>query len=125
MQSSPGDSPDAIFIARKLFSLSQVTIYGQQGLFIPLDKLIDEYAPHVVDMFTTFPEMRTQFTSPDGRMYGLPNMNECYHCKSQNVRTWINDDSIQVSEARCPRPSTTSTRCSPSSRGMRISPATR
>ena len=90
-----GDLPDAIFIARKLFSLSQVTIYGQQGLFIPLDKLIDEYAPHVVDMFTTFPEMRTQFTSPDGRMYGLPNMNECYHCKSQNVRTWINDDWIQ------------------------------
>src|SRR5690625_2664190 len=41
-------------------------------------------------MFDLFPRMREQFTSPDGRMYAVPSMNDCYHCKIGDVRTWYN-----------------------------------
>lgn len=87
---SGGELPHALMTGMGLFSVSQVSVYGQQGLFIPLDKLIDENAPHVREMFDLFPEMRSQFTAPDGRMYAVPSMNDCYHCKSSNVRTWYN-----------------------------------
>ena len=87
---SGGDLPHALMTGMSLFSVSQVSVYGQQGLFLPLDKLIDENAPHIREMFDLFPEMRSQFTAPDGRMYAVPSMNDCYHCKSSNVRTWYN-----------------------------------
>lgn len=87
---SGGDLPHALMTGMGLFSVSQVAVYGQQGMFLPVDKLIDENAPHIREMFETFPQMRSQFTAPDGRMYAVPTMNDCYHCKSANVRTWYN-----------------------------------
>lgn len=87
---SGGDLPDAIMCGMDLFSPSQVAIYGEMGMFIPVDELIDRLAPHIRDMFETFPEMRSLFTAPDGRMYAVPSMNDCYHCKSSGVRMWIN-----------------------------------
>ncbi|MGP5709652.1 twin-arginine translocation signal domain-containing protein, partial [Brachybacterium alimentarium] len=44
---SGGDLPHALMTGMGLFSVSQVSVYGQQGMFLPLDKLIDEYAPHI------------------------------------------------------------------------------
>lgn len=97
-----GDLPHAMMVGQEIFSLSEVSIYGAQGMFLPLDQLIDEYAPHVLDMFDAFPDMRAQYTSPDGRMYGLPSMNDCYHCKSANVRTWINSRWLEGVGAEAP-----------------------
>ncbi len=85
-----GDLPHALMVGQDIFTPSEISIYGQQGMFLPLDRLIDENAPHVLDMFASFPDMRKQYTSPDGRMYAVPSMNDCYHCKAANVRTWIN-----------------------------------
>jgi putative aldouronate transport system substrate-binding protein len=85
-----GELPHALMTGMGLFSVSQVAVYGQQGMFLPLDKLIDEHAPHIREMFDMFPQMRQQFTSPDGRLYAVPSMNDCYHCKSHDVRTWYN-----------------------------------
>lgn len=87
---SGGELPHALMTGMGLFTVSQVSVYGQQGMFLPVDKLIDENAPHIREMFELFPDMRTQFTAPDGRMYAVPSMNDCYHCKSGNTRTWYN-----------------------------------
>ena len=97
-----GDLPHAMMVGQDIFSPSEVSIYGSQGMFLPLDTLIDEYAPHVLDMFEAFPDMRAQYTSPDGRMYGLPSMNDCFHCKSANVRTWINSRWLEGVGAEAP-----------------------
>lgn len=97
-----GDLPHAMMVGQGIFNLSEISIYGEQGLFIPLDKLIDENAPHILDMFESFPEMRAQYTSPNGAMYGLPSMNDCYHCKSANVRTWINSHWLEGVGASAP-----------------------
>ncbi|WP_157975768.1 hypothetical protein [Brachybacterium sp. YJGR34] len=85
-----GDLPHSLMVGQDIFNLSEISIYGEQGLFIPLDKLIDENAPHILDMFASFPDMRKQYSSPDGKLYAIPSMNDCYHCKSANIRTWIN-----------------------------------
>lgn len=97
-----GDLPHAMMVGQDIFNLSEISIYGQQGLFLPLDKLIDECAPHVVDMFESFPDMRGQYTSPDGKLYAVPSMNDCYHCKAANVRTWINSRWLEGVGAEAP-----------------------
>lgn len=95
---SGGDLPDAIMSGMGLFSPSQVAIYGEMGMFQPVDELIDRLAPHIREMFEQFPDMRSLFTAPDGRMYAVPSMNDCYHCKIGNVRTWINSDFVSAEE---------------------------
>ena len=99
---SGGDLPDAMMTGMDLFSVSQVAVYGQQGLFLPLDELIDQNAPHIRDMFDTFPDMRTLFTAPDGRLYAVPSMNDCYHCKTASFRTWYNSDWLEAVGAEVP-----------------------
>ena len=98
-----GDLPHAMMVGQDIFNLSEISIYGEQGLFLPLDKLIDENAPHIVDMFTDFPDMRQQYSSPDGKLYAVPSMNDCYHCKAANVRTWINSRWLEGVGAEAPQ----------------------
>ncbi|MFC0674067.1 twin-arginine translocation signal domain-containing protein [Brachybacterium hainanense] len=100
---SAGDLPDAMMTGMDLFTVSQVAVYGQQGLFQPLDRLIDENAPNIRDMFDTFPDMRSLFTAPDGRMYAVPSMNDCYHCKTAGLRTWYNSDWLAAVGADVPQ----------------------
>ncbi|QHW32342.1 extracellular solute-binding protein [Paenibacillus rhizovicinus] len=68
-----GDLPD-IFYAAELTPAEQVT-YGTQGVLVPLEKYIDEgYAPNIKKIFDEHPDIRKSFTTPDGHMYALPNI---------------------------------------------------
>lgn len=68
-----GDLPD-IFYAADLKPAEQVT-YGTQGVLIPLEKYIDEgYAPNIKKIFDDHPDIRKSFTTPDGHIYALPNI---------------------------------------------------
>lgn len=89
---SSGDLPDA-FMTGPLwmggFTRSQLWAYGKQGLFQDLNQLVDEYMPETLELFKLFPEIRKTMTTPDGTMFALPAVNQCYHCKSSSSRTWI------------------------------------
>lgn len=88
-----GDLPDAFMTGLEWmggFSRSELYTYGQQGLFQPIGKLVDEYAPELLDTFKYAPKLRAYSTSPDGNMYAFPNINQCYHCCSGAVRMWVN-----------------------------------
>ncbi|QHT58515.1 extracellular solute-binding protein [Paenibacillus lycopersici] len=68
-----GDLPD-IFYAADLTPAEQVT-YGTQGVLVPLEKYIDEgYAPNLKKIFDEHPDIRKSFTTPDGHIYALPNI---------------------------------------------------
>ncbi|MFC4810995.1 ABC transporter substrate-binding protein [Paenibacillus sp. GCM10023250] len=68
-----GDLPD-VFYGADLKPAEQVT-YGSQGVLIPLEKYIDEgYAPNLKKIFDEHPDIRKSFTTPDGHMYALPNI---------------------------------------------------
>ncbi|UKS28920.1 extracellular solute-binding protein [Paenibacillus sp. HWE-109] len=66
------DIPDA-FYGGGINSQDMIT-YGQQGLFIPLNDLIDKYAPNFSKILKANPEVLKGITAPDGKIYGLPKM---------------------------------------------------
>lgn len=90
---SSGDLPDAFMLGPEWmggFSPSELYVYGEQGLFQPLDKLIDKWAPELQQHFSQFSDFRPALTAPNGRMYAFPTINQCFHCRSASARTWVN-----------------------------------
>ena len=73
-----GDYPDAIFAGD--ISPSEDETYGSEGLFIPLNNLLKQYAPNVWSQIQSQPGLKAQITTPSGKIYALPSYNYCYHC---------------------------------------------
>lgn len=65
-----GDYPDAFHTAR--LSSIDVANYGAQGIFIPLNGLIDKYAPNFKKLLDQYPEVKRGLTMPDGNIYSFP-----------------------------------------------------
>ncbi len=84
-----GDLPDIIVGFN--VDPSTLALFGPQGLFLPLSALIEEHGHYINEVFEGSPQVRPLITSPDGEIYGLPQVNECYHC-FYSQRAWINSD---------------------------------
>ncbi|MBO0993328.1 extracellular solute-binding protein [Bacillus sp. SD088] len=67
-----GNLPDAFHSAS--MPIADIMKYGEQGVFIPLNDLIDEYAPNFKALMEENPEIREAVTMPDGNIYGFPQM---------------------------------------------------
>ncbi|MFH5185293.1 extracellular solute-binding protein [Paenibacillus sp. TAB 01] len=65
-----GDLPD--FFIKGVISPQDLTKYGSQGILIPLEQLIDNYAPNLKAVLGKRPEVKSAITSPDGHIYTLP-----------------------------------------------------
>ncbi|NGP43830.1 extracellular solute-binding protein [Bacillaceae bacterium SIJ1] len=65
-----GQLPDA-FYAAGISSLDLLK-YGQQGTFIKLNDLIDEYAPNLKKLMDEDPQIEKSIMSADGNIYGFP-----------------------------------------------------
>lgn len=81
-----GDYPDIIFGIN--VSAAQQMIYGSQGIFVPLNDLIEEHGVQTKKLFADNPLVKETITAPDGNIYALPDINECYHC-SMSQKLWI------------------------------------
>lgn len=46
--------------------------YGQEGAFLPLNDLIDQYAPTIKAFFDENPDIVSAITAPDGNIYYIP-----------------------------------------------------
>lgn len=70
---------------------SMEALYGvEQDVFIPLDDLIEKYAPNFKkNVLDKYPSARGMITALDGHIYALPSINECYHC-AYSQKFWIN-----------------------------------
>ncbi|BBI32654.1 extracellular solute-binding protein [Cohnella abietis] len=71
------------------FSQADVIRYGKQGIFYPLNDLIDRYAPHIKEAFANDPGLKALNTAPDGNIYGLAAFSDCFHCSYPN-KLWLN-----------------------------------
>ncbi|OJX96924.1 MAG: sugar ABC transporter substrate-binding protein [Micrococcales bacterium 73-15] len=69
-----GDLPDAFYNTG--FSLADISTYGSNGTLIPLEGLIEEYAPNLQAIFEKRPEIKAAVTSSDGHIYTLPQAEE-------------------------------------------------
>lgn len=81
-----GSYPD-IFMKSSI-SKSEQSVYGSQGVLIPLNDLIEKNSVTFKQILTERPDIKQQITAPDGKIYGLPTLNEVYHSK-HNQKMWV------------------------------------
>ncbi|MFC4810632.1 ABC transporter substrate-binding protein [Paenibacillus sp. GCM10023250] len=85
------DLPDAFY--QLGFSQGEIAKYGQQGIFVPLDDLIDKYAPNIKQLFEEHPEIKQAVTAPDGKVYSLPYVDTSKAFASLRIyinKNWLN-----------------------------------
>lgn len=69
-----GDLPDALFNTG--LSDAEVVTNGTNGVLIPLEGLIKEYAPILSGILAKRPDIRSAITASDGHIYTLPSVEE-------------------------------------------------
>lgn len=86
-----GDYPDLYMLIPWVDRFSQTDLlkFGQQGVIVPLNDLIEEHAPHIKEVLENNEYYKAMNTAPDGKIYGLTGLNECFHCSYPN-KMWIN-----------------------------------
>lgn len=84
-----GDYP-AVIMNAGISKADQIK-YGQQGAFLPLNDLIDQYAPNIKKAMDSVSYLKQGMVAPDGNIYALPKLNECLHC-TYGQRMWINTE---------------------------------
>jgi putative aldouronate transport system substrate-binding protein len=84
-----GELPDVFYAAS--IPNSDLLKYGGQGTFLPLNDLIDEYAPNFKTILDEHPEIRKAITFPDGNIYSLPILYDPeFTSLLMNATPWVN-----------------------------------
>jgi putative aldouronate transport system substrate-binding protein len=95
-----GDYPDIIFgFNWSPFELTMSTIgaYGAQGSFVPLNDYLEGNAPHLLTHVSQeYPIAMDVVTLPDGTIYSMPYINDCYHCQFWDQRMWIHSGWLET-----------------------------
>jgi putative aldouronate transport system substrate-binding protein len=86
-----GDYPDLYMLIPWVdqFTPTELLKLGKQGVAVPLNDLIDQYAPNIKKALEAEPEWKAMATAPDGKIYGMPQWVDCYHCSYQG-KLWMN-----------------------------------
>ncbi|GAA2101948.1 extracellular solute-binding protein [Microlunatus panaciterrae] len=95
-----GELPDA-FLGIP-FSNDQISLYGQQGIFVALDDYIETYAPEMRRARTDYPGFKTLTAATDGKTYQFSGINDCFHCRISPGRAWINKKYLDKVGAKMP-----------------------
>jgi putative aldouronate transport system substrate-binding protein len=94
--------PDA-FYGQDILKDVDIIKYASQGMLIPLNDLIDQYAPNLNTILNENPQYRKQITAPDGNIYSLPTINELNpttHDKLFINKTWLDNLGLEVPETK-------------------------
>ncbi len=80
---------------------SLIAQQGAQGTFLPMNDLIAKYGFETKRVFEKErPQLVPLITSPDGKIYGLPEVNECFHCflsqKMWVYKPWLDKLGIAI-----------------------------
>lgn len=92
-----GKLPDAFY--QTGFSSSELIKYGEQGLFLPLEDLIEQHAPNLKRWFEKNPEVKKAITMPDGHIYSLPYIDTALPYRSIRLyinKTWLDNLGLPV-----------------------------
>ncbi|MCG8453671.1 MAG: extracellular solute-binding protein [Spirochaetales bacterium] len=75
-------------------------IYGERGTFLALDEYIEKQGVNIKEFFEYDPTVPSQLRAMDGKIYGLPQFNECFHCNySQRMlinKTWLDNLGLEL-----------------------------
>ena len=93
-----GELPDGIMGPLSI-TADEAQLLGGQGVLIPLEGLIAEYAPNIQHILDTDPTYRAQVTSPDGHIYALTAMQDMgFDSLSVSIinKTWLDELGLPV-----------------------------
>jgi len=80
--------PDLFF--NGAFTANDEVNYGAQGMLIPLEQLIEDYAPTLSKLLQDNPDIRKSITAPDGHIYALPQIAD--HPRDRFWRLFVNGE---------------------------------
>ncbi|MCL1990734.1 MAG: extracellular solute-binding protein [Defluviitaleaceae bacterium] len=89
-----GEIPDALFGAA--LTPSQQIEFGEAGTLIPLQDLIEDYAPNFSAFLADNPEVRASITAPDGNIYALPQINRSREALWIAGPLWYNGEHLDL-----------------------------
>ncbi|NBJ68855.1 MULTISPECIES: extracellular solute-binding protein [Clostridia] len=96
-----GSLPDAFHSTS--ISFADLQKYGEQGTFIPLNDLIENYAPNLKKILEDYPEIKKAITMPDGNIYAFPYLFEPeFTSVLIGARPWIREDWLKALEMDTP-----------------------
>jgi putative aldouronate transport system substrate-binding protein len=89
---SAGDYPDVM-----AGSLADINSFGMSGAFLPLDDLIDQYAPNIKKYLVENKEAMAQCAASDGKIYGIPMLSAVRTAMGYCIRQdWLEDLNMQT-----------------------------
>ena len=65
------DDYDDVFV-RAFLTNTEIVKYGTMGILIPLEDMLEEYAPNLSKHIKENPAILSRITAPDGHIYALP-----------------------------------------------------
>lgn len=96
-----GDLPDVIIGWRNM-TLDRLEALSQQGLIVPINDYIDKYGVETQRIFQEMPSAKNAVSVNDGKIYSVPDVNECYHCthaqKMWVYQPWLDKLGLKVPE---------------------------
>jgi len=101
---SSGDYPDMFLLIPYVdaFTKTDVQKLGQQGVAVPLEDLIKQYAPDIQKTLDSNSVLKAMSTAPDGHIYALPQWSDCYHC-TYHDKLWINSAWLKKLHLQMPK----------------------
>ncbi|WP_246218407.1 extracellular solute-binding protein [Litoribacterium kuwaitense] len=87
---SSGDYPEVLFA--NAFSRTDMLKYGQQGIFLPLNDYIEEYAPNFQKILDEYPSVEQAITMADGNIYGFPTIYDPEFEALRGMSPWVNQE---------------------------------
>lgn len=88
-----GDLPDAFMGIP--FTRDQLSLYGQQDVFVALDDYIETYGVEMKEAIKNYPDLKTLNKGTDGKTYTFTGLNDCYHCRVSPGRALINKKFVE------------------------------
>ncbi len=78
-------------------TLTDINKFGMSGAFLPLDDLIDEYAPNLKQYIIDNNEVHAQTAASDGKIYGIPMLTAVRTAMGYCIRQdWLDDLGMDV-----------------------------
>lgn len=71
---SSGEWPD-VFFGAYIIEDEEIMSLAADGILMPIEGLIEDYAPNIQAIFDEYPEVKDYITAPDGHIYSLPTIN--------------------------------------------------
>jgi putative aldouronate transport system substrate-binding protein len=98
---SSGDYPDIII--NDNLGINDMLYYANQGIFIALDPYDPLSYPNIKAAFDEYPAFNERLRGADGKLYALPTVNDCLHCRFRSGRgsyymPFIRDNKLKTPE---------------------------